>query len=311
MSEMLKIERVFDAPRELVWKAFTDPDEIAQWFGPVGYSVPRESVKFDLRVGGSQSFTMVPDDPSWPEAGENTGTITELVEGELLVTGEDLDPEMAAVFGADRIEMRLEFHDIPGHPGRTRLVLEQGPYGEIIGDAYVGWNSSFTKLDRLLGVTDGGRVLIVAKGDREIVIARTFRAPAQQVWDAITDPALIAQWWAGQRGAVKSVEHDVRVGGAWRNVMETPDGTEVAFRGEYIELEEPKRIVSTEVYEPFPDFPTTNTTTLIEDGQGATRLETHILAATPEARDMQLQSGMEIGVQEGYDLLEGLAQSAA
>jgi hypothetical protein len=50
---------------------------------------------------------------------------------------------------------------------------------------------------------------------------------------------------------------------------------------------------------------------LYEDGKGATRLETEVLAATPEARDMQLQSGMEIGVQEGYDLLEDLAAKAA
>jgi uncharacterized protein YndB with AHSA1/START domain len=173
----------------------------------------------DMRVGGKQSFMMVPDDPSWPEAGENTGTIEELVEGELLVTGEDLTPEQAEMFGTDRIEMRLEFKD--ESEGRTRILLRQGPYGDIIGDAYTGWNSSFTKLDRLLGVVEGGRVVITARGDREIVIARTFRAPAQQVWDAITVPELVAQWWGGHRGEVTHTEADVRVGGTWRNVLVT------------------------------------------------------------------------------------------
>ena len=309
MSKYLEIERVFDAPRDLVWKAFTDPDQIAQWFGPVGYSVPRESVEFDMRVGGKQSFMMVPDDPTWPEAGENTGTIEELVEGELLVTGEDIKPELVELFGSDRIEMRLEFHDEPGD--RTRIVLRQGPYGDIIGDAHTGWTSSFTKLDRLLGVTEGGRVVITPRGDREIVIARTFNAPAQAVWDAITDPQLVAQWWGGRRGEVAHTEADVRVGGTWRNVMVTPDGTEVAFHGEFKELDEPKRLVSTEVYEAMPDFPSLNTVTLVEDGKGATRLETVVLAANTQARDMQLGSGMEIGVQEGYDLLEELASKAA
>jgi uncharacterized protein YndB with AHSA1/START domain len=50
----LHIERVFDAGRELVWKAFTDPDQVSQWFGPVGYSVARESVDMDVGVGGHQ-----------------------------------------------------------------------------------------------------------------------------------------------------------------------------------------------------------------------------------------------------------------
>ena len=149
MSQMLHIERVFDAPRELVWKAFTDPDEVAQWFGPVGYTTPRESIDFDLRVGGHQKLTMVPDDPSYPPGGESTGVIDELVEGELLVTHEDITGEMAELFGTDRIEMRLEFH--AEGPTKTRLVIHQGPYkDDFVGMAREGWGSSFTKLDALL-----------------------------------------------------------------------------------------------------------------------------------------------------------------
>ena len=74
MTQALHIERVFDAPRELVWKAFTDPDEMAQWFGPVGYHVPRESVEIDLRVGGVSKLTMVPDSDEYPPAGDSSST---------------------------------------------------------------------------------------------------------------------------------------------------------------------------------------------------------------------------------------------
>ena len=145
---MLHLERVFDAPRELVWKAFTDPDEFAQWFGPVGYSVPRDTVDFDLRVGGHQRFTMVPDDPDYPPGGESTGTIDELVENELLVVHEDLAGEMAELFGTDRMSLRLELRD---EDGKTRLVIDQGPYSdEFEPNAREGWTSSFTKLDTLL-----------------------------------------------------------------------------------------------------------------------------------------------------------------
>jgi uncharacterized protein YndB with AHSA1/START domain len=148
MATELHIERVFDAPRELVWKAFTDPDQISQWFGPVGYSVPRDSVDIDLRVGGHQRLTMVPDDPSYPPGGPSEGIFEEVVENELLVAREDLSGEMAELFGADRITLRIELHD---EEGKTRLVLRQGPYkDDFVGNARDGWNSSFTKLDALL-----------------------------------------------------------------------------------------------------------------------------------------------------------------
>lgn len=144
----LHIERVFDAPRELVWKAFTDPDELAKWFGPVGYTVPRDSVEIDLRVGGHQKFTMVPDDPSYPEAGPSDGVFDEIVEHELIVGHEDLTGDMAELFGTTRVSLRLEFRD---EGGKTRLVLDQGPYSdEFEGNAREGWGSSFTKLDKVL-----------------------------------------------------------------------------------------------------------------------------------------------------------------
>jgi uncharacterized protein YndB with AHSA1/START domain len=143
----LVITRIFDAPRELVYRAFTDPDQLAAWFGPVGFSVPRDSVDVDAKVGGHQRFTMVNDaDPA--QASPVDATFVEVIENELLVGEEDTSgiPEFAGA----TMRMRLEFHDEPG--GRTRLVLTQGPYQpEIIEVAREGWNSSFTKLDKLIG----------------------------------------------------------------------------------------------------------------------------------------------------------------
>ena len=148
MATQLHIERVFDAPRELVWKAFTDPDEFAQWFGPVGYTVPRDSIELDLRVGGRMRFEMVPDSDDYPPGGWSSGTYDEVVENELLVTHEDIEGDMAEMFGTNRIEMRLEFHV---EDGKTRLVVHQGPFkDDFVGNADAGWKSSFTKLDTLL-----------------------------------------------------------------------------------------------------------------------------------------------------------------
>jgi uncharacterized protein YndB with AHSA1/START domain len=142
----LVITRIFDAPRELVYRAFVDPDQVAAWFGPVGWSVPRDTVDIDPRPGGKQVFTMVNDsDPSMSSPVD--AVFVEVVENELLVGEEDVShiPD----FGADKLRMRIEFHDEEG--GRTRLVLTQSPFpAEMETGAREGWGSSFTKLDKLL-----------------------------------------------------------------------------------------------------------------------------------------------------------------
>ena len=147
-TKQLEITRVFDAPRELVYKAFTDPDQIAEWFGPVGYNVPRESVDIDLRVGGYQKLEMVPDSDEYPPGGPVDVVFDEIVENELIVGHEEFDEEQARLFGSPRMTLRIEFHD---EGGKTRLVLTQGPYSDEFEDmAKQGWTSSFTKLDALL-----------------------------------------------------------------------------------------------------------------------------------------------------------------
>jgi len=140
MSELV-ITRVFAAPRALVYQAFTDPDQLAAWFGPVGFSVPRETVDIDARVGGHQRFTMVSDDAPAMTSPVNA-TFTELVENELIV-GEEKLPDGSSLY------VRIELHDEGGD--KTRLVLRQGPFtDEILAMANEGWNSSWTKLDALL-----------------------------------------------------------------------------------------------------------------------------------------------------------------
>jgi uncharacterized protein YndB with AHSA1/START domain len=144
----LRIEREFDAPREALYRAFVDPDELAAWFGPVGYHVPRESVSMDVRFGGHQRFTMGPDGGDESGFDAVSATFTEVVENELLVGEEEVEglPGMGRV---SRMWLRLEFHELPD--GRSRLVVEQGPYTQFMtGMANEGWRSSFTKIDTLL-----------------------------------------------------------------------------------------------------------------------------------------------------------------
>ena len=143
----ISVSRVFDAPRELVYRTFVDPDQLCQWFGPPGFSVPCETVQSDARTGGFQRFELVSDaDPTHRTAVDVA--LNQVVEDELLVAHVDI----GAIAGARRtarIRLRLEFLDQSS--GRTRLELRQGPSrNEICGDPEAAWQSSFTRLDSLL-----------------------------------------------------------------------------------------------------------------------------------------------------------------
>jgi uncharacterized protein YndB with AHSA1/START domain len=143
----LTISRIFDAPPELVYRAFVDPDQLCLWFGPVGFSVPCETVQIDARVGGFQRFVMISDDDP-TERSSIDATFTEVVENELLVGHQDVEG-IPGTTGTVRFRLRLEFHEEPG--GKTRLELRQGPFHEPLeDDTKTGWESSFTKLDSLL-----------------------------------------------------------------------------------------------------------------------------------------------------------------
>ena len=123
-----------------------DPDQLARWFGPVGFSVPRESIEIDARAGGYQRFVMVNDnDPSFRSPVD--ATFTEVIENELLVGNETWEG-VRGMQGAGTMAVRIEFHD---EGEGTRLVIRQGPYtSEMEGMASAGWSSSFTKLEALL-----------------------------------------------------------------------------------------------------------------------------------------------------------------
>jgi uncharacterized protein YndB with AHSA1/START domain len=144
--------------------------------------------------------------------------------------------------------------------------------------------------------------------DERILITREFDAPKRLVYRAWTEPELVERWWGGERGEVRSVRIDLRVGGTWRYVVVTDDGSEAAFRGEYREIIPNERIVSTEVYEGLPGAQALNTVTFAEE-DGRTTLTVLIEHASKEVRDAHLGSGMEAGMQEALDLLEGVVLS--
>ena len=151
---------------------------------------------------------------------------------------------------------------------------------------------------------------VTLPADDQILIVREFDAPRELVFRAWTEPDLVRQWWHAGRGEMTVCEIDLRPGGSWRYVMVTPDGTEVAFHGEYREVAPGERIVQTEIYDPFPDAAAVDTLEF-EDLDGRTRVTMLVQHQLKEHRDAHVGSGMEDGLQDALDLLEGVAQSLA
>ncbi|MGH8966026.1 MAG: SRPBCC family protein [Actinomycetes bacterium] len=163
----------------------------------------------------------------------------------------------------------------------------------------------------MASTTGSGAAVVTLPSDTRILVTREFAAPRHLVWRAFTTPDLVERWWSGGKGEITLVEMDLRVGGRWRHVLRTDDGTEVGFHGEYREVVAPQRVVCTEVYEGIPegeDEPAL-CTYVFSEADGRTTLTLAIDMSSKEGRDAMLASGMETGMQAQYDLLEELARS--
>lgn len=154
-----------------------------------------------------------------------------------------------------------------------------------------------------------GKLQVTLPSDTEIVMTRVFDAPRDIVFEAMTRPEHVRRWWCCMDGFRMTVcDIDLRVGGRYRYAMVGPDGRELAFNGEYREIVAPERIVHTEIFELFPQAGTVVTMTL-EERDGKTLYRSHILHQTKEARDGQVQAGMELGANLALDRVEDVARA--
>jgi uncharacterized protein YndB with AHSA1/START domain len=150
---------------------------------------------------------------------------------------------------------------------------------------------------------------VTTPSECEITMTRLFDAPRELVYEAMTKPEHVKRWW-GQLGEGYSVpvcEIDLRVGGKWRFVNRHPKG-EVAFYGEYLEIDAPGRIVFTEIFEEFPDTVSTVTSILSDEGK-QTRLTATVRYPSEQVRDLVLSTGMARGAGLSYDRLDDLVRS--
>jgi uncharacterized protein YndB with AHSA1/START domain len=146
----LVITRIFDAPRELVWQAWTEPERLMRWWGPKGYTAP--VCKVDLRVGGRYLCCM-----RSPEGQEfwSTGVYKEIVAPSLLVCTDSFADDQGNVVPATHYGMSADFPlelqvtvTLAEEAGKTRMTLRHLglPAGEMSEMCAAGWNESFDKL---------------------------------------------------------------------------------------------------------------------------------------------------------------------
>lgn len=158
-----------------------------------------------------------------------------------------------------------------------------------------------------------GSAVVTLPNDTDIVITRSFDAPAALVFEAYTTPELVKRWWGFETSQWLVCDIDLRVGGQWRYVIrdETPDGEfEVAFHGEFREIDPPTRLVSTEVFEGMPDAAALDTVAFNE-ARGVTTMTMTVTHSCKEHRDGHVASGMEGGMQVSMNRLEDVAAELA
>lgn len=139
-----------------------------------------------------------------------------------------------------------------------------------------------------------------------IRIVREFDAPRERVFRAHTDPELIVQWLGPRRLTMRLERYDAVTGGGYRYSHSGEDGVEHGFYGSFHEIRFPDRMVQTFTYEGYPEGVSLDTAVLEDLGDGRTRLTVTSLVDSLEARDMMLSSGMDVGVNEGYERLDEL-----
>jgi uncharacterized protein YndB with AHSA1/START domain len=145
-SYEVKISRYFDAPVDMVYRCFVDPQQLAQWFGPLQFVVPTDSVDIDARPGGRWRMTMVNKDDASQSSPVNS-TFEEVIENELLV-GYEIATGFPGVEDGTKITARFEF---TAEGDGTRLNITQGPFPEFMQEmSATGWGQSLFKLDALL-----------------------------------------------------------------------------------------------------------------------------------------------------------------
>lgn len=307
-SNVISLTRVYDAPLQAVWDAWTLPEEVAQWWGPRGFTLTTHSR--DLRTGGHWHYTMHgPDGTDY----ENTTLYLEIVPKQRMVYDHGGHKDRPPLF---RVTALFTERD-----GRTQLdvsfALATPEAAEEMRQFIkkAGGESTWDRLAEYLGKT--------LTGAEQFFISRTLEAPIEHIYEMWTDPAHLMQWLPPAGATMQFLRTEPRVGGVSFYAMTAANGVVMHGRVTYLALEKPHRIVYTQqfcddaeqVIRPpfFPNWPQTMLTTVELVAEDADRTRVTVRweprDATPDdiAEFIKQRSSMTMGWTGSFDKLEALA----
>ncbi len=311
----LSITRTFNAPRELVWKAWTDPEMAKHWMGPRGFQATEFVTPGE--VGSRWRMTMEGNVPGTDRLVElrQGGVVLESRPPELLVYTFAWEQRASVGLAESPFQESVVTLRLEAKGDKTILHFHQAPFateGERDGHTG-GWNSSFDRFAEYLGALVPRHSPSPDDVPTELHIRRIFAVPRQSVFDAWTNPEMMAEWWAPAHFRNVLCEADARQGGALRIHMQAPDGTVYPMTGRYLEVYPPYRlhfITSPLDAEGNPLFETWTSVYLAEVQSGTELvLDIHVRSSTPNGA--QYLKRMEQGWSQSLDRLHGLLLHSA
>jgi uncharacterized protein YndB with AHSA1/START domain len=227
-SNEIRLVRVYDAPLADVWDAWTVPEEVAQWWGPRGFTLTTHSR--DLRTGGHWHYTMHgPDGTDY----ENTTQYLEVAPREKLVYDHGGHADRPPLF---RVTVRFSEQD-----GRTQLEMTwrlATPEAAEETRRFIrqaGGEATWDRLAEHLGKASTGK--------EQFFICRAFDAPLERMYQLWTTPGEFARWLPPTGATMRFIRAEIREGGTSFYEMTMPDGSKMHGLVKYLALEQPRRVV--------------------------------------------------------------------
>lgn len=289
----LLFRRTYDAPREMVYEAWTTTKHIERWWGPNGFAT--FVYQMDVKPGGEWKLIMrAPDGKAF----NNRTVFVEVVPNEKLVYrqypeegSEPVKFDVTVTFVAKstsqtEVTMRMTF---PSQEAREEAVNK---YHAIEGGV-----QTMARLAQHLDDVQTGRTL----GVKEITLVRVLDAPRELVFEMWEKPEHMTRWWGPRGFSLTKCEVDFRAGGKFSWVMRGPDHKDYPFEGEYVEVKPPEKIVFDGLVHNVPGQKA-HTVVTFEDLGKQTRLTVH--------QEFTFEADMTRGAYEGWsqslDRLAGL-----